>query len=240
MKTTIFVLFLIILSPSILAAGISPTSMIYFLEPNQELCQLISLDSNSSIVTLSDVWAENEFIDRKVALFNTTASEHHLTLNYPHELSTTERDIEVCISGSEIGKYHGAIIIRQGQEGNSVLQLVVHLEVLIEQPTPETQPQTETPISSGGGGGGGSGKVKLTVANKTSDKTEQNSPQDVELLSQQAEQTNAGQIPEADSQQTEKQNVFTLFRMIPFLFIIGLVIAAVFVRKKRNSFIKPK
>ncbi len=158
------------LIPSVIAVGFSPSSLVFNLNPNQEECKTITLDSDSEKITVFDKWAENATVEWKASAFNTRASEHGVSINYSKELSKMEREVEVCLSGSKVGEYHGIIIFQQQQEGNSIIQIGVWLKVTIneKEETPSSQPPTSSnngnSQSSGGGGsgsenGGGGGAI---------------------------------------------------------------------------------
>jgi len=151
MKILFFLLFLIILIPSVLGVGFSPSSLTFNLKPNEEDCGKITLNSDSEKITVLDKWAENENTEWKVSLFNTSASDHGLSVNYPEELLIDEREVNVCLSGSNLGEYHGVIIFKQEQEGNSIVQLAVWLKVIIEEKQEEEQKESYGGSSSSGG-----------------------------------------------------------------------------------------
>lgn len=117
---------------TVAAASFSPSNLVYVLEKNEEACQIITLESDSPRIEVFDFWGENKDVEWEVNNFRTSASVHGLSLNYDEELSTNEREVEVCVSGNKLGEYRGAIILKQAQEGNSVVQLAVWLKVIIE------------------------------------------------------------------------------------------------------------
>jgi hypothetical protein len=152
MKKILIILgILLVLNPLVTAVGFSPTKLAYNLESGTESCQTITVNSTSEKISVSDWWAENEGIEWNVALFKTSSSTHSLTLKYPSEIFINESKVEVCLSGTKPGKYHGLILLKEEQNGNSVVQMAVWLNVTItEKIVPPAAP------SSGGGGGGGS------------------------------------------------------------------------------------
>jgi hypothetical protein len=154
MRFILTFLFLILAVSIVTAVGFSPTSLTFNLEPGKENCKMITLNSESSTISVSDSWAENPEIEWKVSNFNTPAENHGIFINYPEELPIDEREIEVCLSGSKLGEYHGVILMKQAQQGNSIIQLAVWLKVVIES-AKQTQEPPQTP--SGGSSGGGSG-----------------------------------------------------------------------------------
>ncbi len=113
------------------ASGFSPSSLVFNLGPNQEECQIITITSNSLTINVDDKWATNSDVEWKVSLFNSSAEEHNLNINYDNSLGEEERELQVCLSGSELGEYHGVIIMKEEQQGNSVVQMGVWLKVVV-------------------------------------------------------------------------------------------------------------
>jgi len=154
----LFFLFLLITLNGVLATGFSPGSLIFELEQNQEECKTITIMSESDSIEVNDIWAENKDVEWKVSLFEKDSNYHNIDINYNNQLVIEERSVDVCLSGSEIGEYHGVILLKQEQEGNSVVQMGVWLKVTIseKQQTPLEEPTiTTTNENSGGGSGGG-------------------------------------------------------------------------------------
>jgi hypothetical protein len=141
MRFFIFLLFLgFITSLSLVSAtGFSPTSLTFNLDKNQKECQTITLTSDSETIDVYDKWAESKDVEWSVSSFKTESSSHGLSLTYPKELSLNERKVEVCISGSKEGEYHGVLLMKEEQKGNSIMQAGVWLKVLIGKET--TNPQ---------------------------------------------------------------------------------------------------
>lgn len=163
----------IILVTGVLAIGFSPGNLVFNLEPNQEGCQIITLSSDSETIAVSDKWAENKDVEWKVSLFDKDASYHSISIDYDNELLIDEREIEVCLSGSKIGEYHGVLLLKEEQQGNSVIQMGIWLKVIIseEPPQPASNTGSSGAGSSGSGGGGGGGGVSSNTNNNQNQKT---------------------------------------------------------------------
>jgi len=149
-----------------MAVGFSPSSLIYELKQNEEECKMITLSSESEMIVVSDKWAENESVEWKVSLFDKDADLHDISIDYLNELSIDEREVEICLSGSEVGEYHGVILLREQQKGNSIVQMGVWLKVTIVESEEEVVEESiENPVSNGGssGGGGGSSTTNLNL-----------------------------------------------------------------------------
>ncbi|MEK6875539.1 MAG: hypothetical protein AABX30_02555 [Nanoarchaeota archaeon] len=145
-KLIISLLLVLFLTNSVMAVSFSPSSLTYNLKLNQQECKTITLGSDSETITISDSWAENKDVEWKVSLFDKTASEHGISINYPEELSLDEREVEVCLSGANLGEYHGVLLMKEEQQGNSIIQMGVWLKVII----------SNEPASSGSPGGSSS------------------------------------------------------------------------------------
>ena len=175
MKIKFFLLFItltIVVLNTIQAVGFSPSSLTFELEPNQEECKMVTIDSESKTINVSDSWAENENVEWKVSSFNTDVSNHGITISYDSELSIDEREVEVCLSGTKSGEFHGVLLFQEEQQGSSIIQFGVWLKVVIadEQPTPQV---TSSSSSGSGGGGGGGGFIapKTSTNNSTINST---------------------------------------------------------------------
>ena len=119
------------------AVSFSPSSLTFNLEPNQQTCQIIYFDSTSEIISASDSWAENKNIEWKVSNFETSASSLGISINYPPQVSSDKKQIEICLSGKNEGEYHGVLLLKEEQQGNSIIQMGIWLKVLIGE-TPQT------------------------------------------------------------------------------------------------------
>jgi hypothetical protein len=160
MKTVCFVFLFVMMLGGVLASGFSPSSLIYEVGVDEEMCSDLSVSSDSEVILVSDAWASDESVDWKVSNFESEASSHGLDVSYDSELSVDERDLEVCVSGSELGEYHGVLLLKEQQEGNSIVQMGVWMKVNVgeSEALPSDASRLE-PSASEGSGGSGSGSV---------------------------------------------------------------------------------
>ena len=184
------------------ASGFSPSSLIFNLTLNEKSCQTITINSNSDTISVSDKWAVDKDIEWKVSLFNSSADSHSITISYPSEISLPENKVEVCLSGSKVGEYHGVMLLREEQQGNSVVQMGVWLKVTIteKQSSPPSPPAADNSGgggSSGGGGGSGGGGI-APAKNATTSKT---ATTNIETLSE----TETSDEEETETQTSEEQ-----------------------------------
>jgi hypothetical protein len=202
MKSFIFLFFFIIFLSSLSfaqASGFSPSSFTFNLIPGEEECGTITVDSTSPTISVSDKWAEDKNVEWKVGLFDTSASSHGISIDYDKELSINERQVEVCVSGSKLGEYHGVILLGEEQEGNSVIQMGVWIKLIIAEKTQKTQTQENTNKNTAGGGGGGGSTTNSTT--NTTNTTEQTVTQEgISVSAPSTEKT------EETNQTTEEQN----------------------------------
>ena len=139
-----------------MASGFSPSSLTFSLETSEEECQVITVTSDSPKITVSDGWAKNKDDEWSINGFQTDASAHGISIDYDNELGVSERQVEVCLSGDNVGEYHGVLVLEEEQEGSSIIQMGVWLKVLITAPK-EVTASSSSSGGAGGGAGGGSG-----------------------------------------------------------------------------------
>ena len=178
MKSIFFIFLFVMMLNGVIAVGFSPSSLIFNLEPSQEECKTIIINSESQTISISDLWAKNVDVEWKVSNFETLASEHGISIDYDSELSDGENSVEVCLLGSSVGEYHGVMLFREEQQGNSIVQMGIWLKVVIAEVEEEIVPSP--PVindnggsSSGGGSSGGNGVVTLSVPNETEEIAEE-------------------------------------------------------------------
>lgn len=131
MKKIAIIIGILLVLPLVLATGFSPTRLNYNLNVGEEDCKNVRVDSASPTITVSDKWAADENVEEKVSLYETSASEHGLSLSYDDELDLDEREVEVCLSGNKAGEYHGVLLLREEQQGNSIVQMGIWLKATI-------------------------------------------------------------------------------------------------------------
>ncbi|MCX6750830.1 MAG: hypothetical protein NTZ83_05210 [Candidatus Pacearchaeota archaeon] len=222
------------------ATGFSPTSFTFNLVPNEEECGTIIVDSTSPTISVSDMWAENKDIEWKVSLFDTSASSHGISIDYDKELSINEREVEVCVSGSKLGEYHGVILLKEEQEGNSVIQMGIWIKLIIAEKTQKTQTQENTNQNAGGGGGGDGGGSTTNSTTNSTNTTEQVVTQGGIYVSVPENNTTTNQISEENKNKitglvTGKEGTRNIIVAILFIIIItGIVIYNTKIRRKKK------
>lgn len=133
MKFIIFLFFIILITGigGVNAVGYSPSSLIFKLNMGEEQCKMITINSDSEKITLTDKWAENKEVKWDVNLFKNDSDYHSLDLTYPKTLGKNEKEAEVCIKGSKKGEYHGVLLLREEQKGNSVIQVGIWIKAMV-------------------------------------------------------------------------------------------------------------
>jgi len=247
MEIKFFLLFIILFGLNMISAvGFSPSSLTFDLEPNQEECKMITIDSESRKINVSDRWAENQDVEWQIGLFETNASQHGINISYDKDLSKRERDAEVCLSGSNLGEYHGILLFRQEQAGSSIIQFGVWLKVVIaEQVVEEIQEETPPQSSSGGGGGGSGGGGGGFITKPKNSTNNTNSTINFTSLTNGAEE-NSGIEEEINEENTEENyapgitggaiwgNIKGKNLIIPGLVVIFAVGVLLFYNKRKN------
>lgn len=155
--------------PMIYAGGISPVRLTFDQAPNEEKCQIVTVSSESSLITISDSWYKYKNDDEgDLSLYTEDKSIHGIHMRYDNELSSDERDVEVCLSGENYGSYRGVLYLQEAKKGTTVLQMAVRLTVMIHDSAHPISPSGSYSSSSGGSSGtstssgGGSGSVLAT------------------------------------------------------------------------------
>ncbi len=238
MKKLIFLLFLFLFSLSLVnATGVSPSKLVYEIEPGEEMCQKISITSDSEKITVTDKWAENKDVEWRGSLFDKSASYHSLEISYDKELLEDEREIEVCISGEKLGEYHGIIIIEEELVGNTIIQMGVWLKVnIMNKPV---QPAAEAAEGRERGGGGITYSNKIIPINedkeepaKPEEKT-QEIPKVKEEIIEGTEEKFPG-ITGASVAQEQSIQTPTIWALIILITMIVIAIGIFIIKRKRH------
>lgn len=166
------ILLSIFLIPFASAIQFSPTSLEFNLEKNQISCKHINFQIESTN-TLKDAWAQSTSLPWTITSFQTGSQELSLALSYPTEINPEEKEIQLCLSGAVPGEYHGALIFREDEIGNSVVQFAIWLKVNINKETGEPKNESsgqstskKPKHSSSSGSYRGSNSVIISGTNK--------------------------------------------------------------------------
>ena len=230
----IFFIFGILISANlglVCATGFSPSSLIYNLELNEESCRMITITSDSEVISIDDKWAENKDVEWKVSLFETDANEHGISIDYDDELSEDEREVEVCVSGSRVGEYHGVVLLKEGQQGNSIVQMGVWIKLIVH------EVGVENPVVNNGGNTGSSsvGGFVNVVENKTIEE----SVEDVEEVGEVGDEIVDGEIVEVEEKKSwltgavVGSGIGNWRIVVGFLIVIIIAVAVIYNKRGR-------
>ncbi len=232
----IFIFLLLILSIQIATAvGFSPSSLTFELETNKEECKMITINSESETINVSDKWASSSDIEWKSSLFKEQASTHSISINYPAEITEDEREVEVCLSGEKAGEYHGIIVLEQEKEGNSIIQLGVWILAIITEPqqSSNNNQNSNNPSSSGGGSSSSSTISSPTISNNNLENQvpsqENVNQENTNPLSRNNQKENQAPITGAVINTSSKRSI-----TIPLLIISAIIIIALIFRRKKQ------
>ncbi|MCX6748923.1 MAG: hypothetical protein NT076_04935 [Candidatus Pacearchaeota archaeon] len=172
----IFTISTIILMISVVSlvctTGFSPTSLIFNLNVGEKQCQEVSVDSTSLSISIEDKFAENKDIEWKVSNFDKSASYHSLTSTYPTQISNETGKLEYCLSGSKVGEYHGVLILKEEQSGNSIVQMGIWIKATIISSSPEITTSSATTSSGGASSSQSAAVVNSPVENQKTEETQ--------------------------------------------------------------------
>lgn len=219
------------------ATGFSPTSLIYNNYVGEEKCLSVTIDSTSETISVNDFWAADTEIEWKVSNFNTTSGSHGISIDYPSSLSLDQRQFDVCLSGDRLGEYHGVLLLKEEQEGNSIIQMGIWIKATItEKPAEPEQTTTSSgssSSSSGGGGGGGAAVVTKNNTNITTTSTTIQTTTTENITTTQQQTTTDGITGGVIG--TIKNHAGTIAISFIILVVIAVIINYSFMRKNENE-----
>ncbi len=133
--------------PLATALQFSPPSLEFNLQVNEIHCKEIYFQIESP-ATLRDIWAQNISDEFSILNFKTLSQQHKLSPSYPSQISQDQNQIEFCLSGSSPGNYKGALIFREEEFGNTIVQFAVWLNVKITGEADKLQEQKPSSSTS--------------------------------------------------------------------------------------------
>lgn len=157
-------IFVIFLSLGVVSADFSlDKGRLHFnLEEGVQSCQNVKVlsDNYNGNFTVKDIWPEIGEEDSSFKKYTLNATDYGITISHETEILNfnKEKDIEVCLSGENIGKFRGALVfVPEAGEGtfSVVVEKGVWLNVTISEKEPIVVPVEN--VNTGGGSGGGSG-----------------------------------------------------------------------------------
>jgi hypothetical protein len=233
-----FFFFALLLAPHAKALG-AVAEIQFTMYAGEELCNELTLydDTFQGALTAKDLWAEKNFMERDLEAHTLSADEAGVTIKYLNVIDDFVNNVttEVCVSAEEAGDYHGLLIYRAYNEGDTTAAnlgtwIVVHTTERPPEPAP----------SGGGGGGGGKGTARLVVAANKTNSTNLSKSTDGSfeyLAEQNSQQETQPSGIEGETQQgnEEEPKLFRAWQIIPVLFIVAVAAASIMVRKKRRE-----
>jgi hypothetical protein len=126
----IIALFILII-PLVQAAQFSPTKLEFILAKDTLECKKINFELDSPAI-MNDVWASSSAQPWSVTDFKTASEELKINIAYSRTINLDQNEARICISGSNPGEYHGALVVREEEVGNSIMQYAIWLKLSIE------------------------------------------------------------------------------------------------------------
>lgn len=119
---------LILLASVVSALQFSPTKLTFNIAKDKIVCKEIEVNSET-FLSVKDSWASNFNEEWTLSKFQTNSQDIKINIRYPLSISSSQKEIEVCISTENAGNYKGALLFKQEQLGNSQIQFAVWLEL---------------------------------------------------------------------------------------------------------------
>lgn len=125
-----FLLLIILIIPFSSAISFSPTSLNFALDKEEIACKEIKFDIEFHS-EVHDSWSESTSASNTITELKSSPQELQLQTSYPAQIYPEQETLQFCVSGKKEGTYNGALIIRQKETGNSIMQFAVWLKVTI-------------------------------------------------------------------------------------------------------------
>jgi hypothetical protein len=218
MKFFIFLLFIIIISGNVMAVGFSPGSLTYKLNVGEKKCQMITINSDSELITLSDKWAENKDIEWRVSKFDRNADNHSLSLSYPKDLTMDKRNAEICLTGKKQGEYHGVLLLTEKEKGNLRAQMGVWINAIISNGINEVKNEEKSII------------IRETIFGKNESNIENKKEENIEVINENSSEALTGKAISKEGKVIDKR----IFWAIAIL-IISFMLMLIKSYKKENN-----
>ncbi|MEK6871950.1 MAG: hypothetical protein AABX16_03540 [Nanoarchaeota archaeon] len=211
------------------ASGFSPTSLIYETSMNEESCQTVHINSESEKIMVSDGWAAHYSEEWSVNGFTTPSINHGLTLTYDKELTKDERSVAVCLTAKTAGEYHGVLLLREEQEGNSVVQMGVWLKAIIKNsdgkvPAIIAAPKAQVNLSS----------EKISAEKKADEKIFDEASTVKNEIEKNARQLSESGNSPLTANVIADENIFTKNIWVIAVFIVGILIGIIVMSQRRS------
>ena len=104
----------------------------------EKICQELTIEYNIEDGTIEgrDLWAPEGVTEKVLSLHNLEAGVLGLTFEYPKSITVdNSKVVDVCITASKKGLYHGALLYRTIQSGNVGIELNVWVTADIKENT---------------------------------------------------------------------------------------------------------
>lgn len=147
----IFLLTLASVSAGSISLKLEPSKLNLTGFTNEKICQELTIEYNIQDGTIEgrDLWAPEGVTEKVLSLHNLNAGALGLIFEYPKSISVdNSKVVDVCVTASTKGLYHGALLYRTIQSGNVGIELNVWVTADIKEKVGE---KTSTKKSSSSG-----------------------------------------------------------------------------------------
>jgi len=109
----IFGLIFLINFSSCLELSVSPSEIYFIGEEGNLVCQDLKVQGFNETLVVSDRWAYSGVYEKILGLHNLSSYDLGIDLGYLKKVEAVGNDsFEVCLSGSDAGKFHGVLLFR--------------------------------------------------------------------------------------------------------------------------------
>jgi len=126
----LFFLLIILISASLVSAALSldKGKLEFNVGKGEEMCKIVKVSSEDYVgkVSIRDIWPEEGEEESGFSKYTLTAEDYNINIKHPSEILdfNEQSEIEVCLSGSEVGDFRGALIFTP-EPGDDVVNVVV-------------------------------------------------------------------------------------------------------------------
>ncbi|MBS3077507.1 hypothetical protein J4233_04510 [Candidatus Pacearchaeota archaeon] len=236
MKVQIFSFFFFILVFSSLVGAslqLDRGSLVFSLGLNERACKTVRISSGDYFggIQIKDIWAGTPDEARNFGAYNFTSEDHGLSISYAKPISNLQNSVdeEVCLEGSKLGDYKGAIIFTPESSEQINVEIGTWLLVHVSE-NPQELTEKQMSVFSSGSGSGSSALSGQKVSDETVSKTNGN----FDTLAYTREGQQEASSPIIGTVVNEDGSSRNTVISIIVIFIVAIALAMFFIQRRRR------